>query len=113
MDFHNPQVREMTDEGTRMMFRSRHIYILLAGLLNLGIGIYFTSRKEPWRKGLQLAGSILLIVAPLAMIVAFFYEPTLKGLQRPLTLPALVALIVGVFCHLLSSVRQGKDSAAS
>lgn len=106
MDFHQPKVREMTDEGTRMMFRSRHIYILLAGLLNLGIGIYFTYRLERWRRLMQMVGSALLIIAPLVMIGAFFYEPTLPGLQRPLTLPALVALILGVFCHLLSGVRQ-------
>ncbi len=95
-----------------MMFRSRHIYILLAGLLNLGIGVYFVYWRERWRKRLQMTGSALLIIAPLVMIVAFFYEPTLKGLQRPLTLPAIVALLVGVFFHLFSGVRQGKDSSA-
>jgi len=110
MDFHNPQVREMTDEGARMMFRSRHIYILLAGLLNLGIGIYFTYWSARWRKILQLTGSGLMITATLLLIGAFFYEPSMKGLQRPLTLPAIVALLVGVFCHLFSSMRQGKDS---
>lgn len=110
MDFHDPQVREMTDEGTRMMFRSRHIYILLAGLINLGIGVYFTYWRERWRKRLQLVGSGLLIIAPLLMTGAFFYEPTLKGLPRTLTLPALVALLLGVFCHLFSGMRQGKDS---
>jgi hypothetical protein len=112
MDFHDPKVREMTDEGTRMMFRSRHIYILLAGLINLGVGIYFTYWRERWRKILQLVGSALLLLAPLMMIGAFFYEPTLKGLPRTLTLPALVALMAGVFCHLFSGMRQGKDSAA-
>jgi hypothetical protein len=113
MDFHNPPVREMTDEGTRMMFRSRHIYILLAGLLNLGIGVYLTSRRERWRRRLQLTGSALLIIAPLVMTGAFFYEPTLKGLPSTLTLPALVALILGVLCHFLSGMRQGKDRSAS
>jgi D-alanyl-lipoteichoic acid acyltransferase DltB (MBOAT superfamily) len=113
MDFHNPKVREMTDEGARMMFRSRHIYILLAGLINLGVGVYFVYWRERWRKRIQMTGSILLIIAPLMMIVAFFYEPTLKGLQRPLTLPAIVALLVGVFFHLFSGVKQGKDSTAS
>jgi hypothetical protein len=112
MDFHQPPVREMTDEGTRMMFRSRHIYILLAGLLNLGVGVYFTYWRERWRKILQLIGSALLISAPLMMIGAFFYEPTLKGLQRTLTLPAIVALVTGVFFHLFSGMRQGKDSTA-
>lgn len=110
MDFHHPKVREMTDEGTRMMFRSRHIYILLAGLLNLGVGVYFTYWRERWRKRLQVTGSVLLIVATLLLIGAFFYEPTLKGLPRPLTLPGIVALLVGVFCHLFSGMRQGRDS---
>ena len=110
MDFHDPKVSEMTDEGTRMMFRSRHIYILLAGLLNLGVGVYFTYWRERWRRVLQLVGSALLIIAPLMMIGAFFYEPTLKGLQRTLTLPAIVALVIGVFCHLFSGMRQGKNS---
>lgn len=110
MEFY--QVPEM-DDGARMMFRSRHIFILLAGLLNLGIGVYFTSWPERWRKRLQLAGSVLLIIAPLIMVGAFFYEPTLKGMPRTLTLPALVALIAGVFFHLLSAMRQGKDSTAA
>ena len=109
MEFHS--VREM-DDGARMMFRSRHIFILLAGLINLGVGVYFVYWRERWRKILQLIGSILLIIAPLMLTVAFFYEPTLKGLQRPLTLPALVALMVGVFFHLFSGVRQSKDSSA-
>ena len=112
MDFHHPPVRELTDEGTRMMFRSRHIYILLAGLLNLGVGVYFTYWRERWRKILQITGSWLIIVATLLLIGAFFYEPTLKGLQRTLTLPGIVTLAVGVFCHLFSGMRQGKNSTA-
>jgi hypothetical protein len=110
MDFQEPKVRELTDEGTRMMFRSRHIYLLLAGLINLGVGAYFTYHRAAWRKALQVAGSVLILLAPLLMTAAFFYEPTLKGLKRPLTLPAVVALFAGVFLHLFSSLRQGKDS---
>lgn len=109
MEFY--QVREM-DDGARMMFRSRHIFILLAGLLNLGIGVYFTQWRERWRKRLQLIGSALLIIAPLIMIGAFFYETALKGMPRTLTLPALVALMLGVFLHLLSAKGQSKDSTA-
>ena len=110
MEFH--EVSKM-DDGARMMFRSRHIFILLAGLINLGVGVYFVYWQQRWRKILQLAGSMLLLIAPLLLTAAFFYEPTLKGLQRPLTLPALVALMVGVFFHLFSGARQGKDSTAS
>jgi peptidoglycan/LPS O-acetylase OafA/YrhL len=110
MEFY--KVREM-DDGARMMFRSRHIFVLLAGLINLGVGVYFVYWRERWRKALQVTGSALLIIAALLLTIAFFYEPTLKGLQRPLSLPALVALIVGVFCHLFSGVRQGEIQTQS
>lgn len=97
---------EGVSDGTRMLLRSRHIYILLAGLLNLGIGTYFTYRKQRWRKVLQLAGSSLLLVAPFLLLAAFFSEPWLTKLQRPFTLPAIVALFAGTLCHLLSGARQ-------
>ena len=32
-------------DGTRMLYRSRHIYLLLAGLLNLILGIYFVRHR--------------------------------------------------------------------
>ena len=109
MDFQEPKVRELADEGTRMMYRSRHIYLLLTGLVNLGVGVYFTYHKAPWRKTLQIAGSALILLAPLLMTAAFFYEPTLKGLQRTFTQPAIVALFAGVFLHLFSGLRQGNE----
>ena len=64
MDFQDPKVRELTDEGTRMMFRSRHIYLLLAGLINLGVGVYFTYHRTAWRKSLQVVGSALIRQLP-------------------------------------------------
>lgn len=109
MDFQDPKVRELTDEGTRMMFRSRHIYVLLAGLINLGVGVYFTYHRAAWRKSLQIAGSVLILLAPLVMTAAFFYEPTIKGLPRPFTLPAIVALFAGVFLHLFSGIKQANE----
>ena len=108
MDYRH--VREM-DDGTRMMFRSRHIYILLAGLINLGVGVYFTWCKERWRWILQLVGSGLIILSPILLIAAFFYEPRLRGLPRPLTLPGIVTMSVGVFCHLFSVFRATGKAA--
>lgn len=110
LDFYYPHMEGVSD-GVRMMFRSRHIYVLLAGLLNIGIGVYFSYHQKRWRKILQLTGSSLVLVAPLLLIAAFFYEPTLGNLQRPLTLPAIVALLSGTLCHLLSGIRQSGESA--
>ena len=111
MDWQEPKVRELTDEGARMMFRSRHIYLLLSGLVNLGVGAYFTYRVARWRRALQVAGSALILLAPPLMTAAFFYEPTLRGLQRTFTQPAVVALFAGVFLHLFSGIRAGRDEA--
>ncbi|PYS73641.1 MAG: hypothetical protein DMF69_04235 [Acidobacteria bacterium] len=42
MDRFLQHLQSMPD-GPRMLYRSRHIYILLSGLINLGIGAYFIS----------------------------------------------------------------------
>jgi len=94
-------------ETARVMFRSRHIYLLLAGLVNLGVGSYFGYRVRGWRRGLQLAGSVLLLVAPLLMLAAFFTEPGVPGLQRHFTLPAVSVLAAGTLLHAVSGLRAG------
>lgn len=109
LDFYYPHMEGVSD-GMRMLFRSRHIYILLAGLLNIGIGTYFSYQSKRWRKVLQLSGSVLLLLAPFLLIVAFFSEPQLPNLQRHFTLPAIQALFAGTLLHLLSGVRQSKNS---
>lgn len=109
MDFHSPKMEEL-NEGTRMMLRSRHIYILLAGLLNLSIGSYFIYREQSWRKILQIIGSGLIIVAPFVLLAAFFREPKLTGLQSFLTLAAVIALLAGTIFHSLSGMRQSRSS---
>jgi len=93
-------------ETARVMFRSRHIYLLLAGLVNLGVGTYFNYRGRGWRRGLQLAGSVLVIAAPALMLAAFFAEPLGPGLKRHFTLPAVVILSAGTLLHALSGVRS-------
>jgi hypothetical protein len=105
MEFHNPKMPEL-DDGTRMMFRSRHIYILLTGLINVGIGAYFTNRDGLLRRALQWAGSILILIPPFVLIAAFFREPTLAGLQGSLTQPAIIATFVGTLLHLFSGARK-------
>ena len=94
-------------ETARVMFRSRHIYLLLAGLLNLGVGSYFSDRERGWRRGLQLLGSALVVAAPVLMVAAFFAEPGEPGLKRHFTLPAVVTLAAGTLLHALSGIRSG------
>ncbi|MGB7923338.1 MAG: hypothetical protein WCF57_08840 [Pyrinomonadaceae bacterium] len=112
MEFYYPRIDELND-GARMMLRSRHIYILLAGLLNIGVGAYFSYRQASWRRALQLIGSALIIVATSLLIGAFFYEPQLAGMPRTLTLPGIVALSLGALCHLFSGAWAQPKAAAA
>ncbi len=112
MDVYYPDKGAIT-EGMRMMLRSRHIYILLAGLINIGIGAYFSWHQERWRKVLQAVASTLILMATVFSVSAFFYEPPLAGLQRTFTLPSLIGLLAGALLHLLSGVRQENKRSES
>jgi hypothetical protein len=94
-------------ETARVMFRSRHIYLLLAGLVNVGLGAYFVYRERGWRRSLQLLGSALVLLAPVLMLAAFFSEPGEPGLKRHYTLPGVVILSAGTLLHALSGLRAG------
>jgi len=109
MDFYYPD-KTAISEGMRMMLRSRHIYILLGGLVNISLGAYFHWHTERWRRVLQLSASSLLLLATLFSVGAFFYEPQVAGLQRTFTLPALIGLLTGTLMHLLSGVKRESRS---
>jgi len=105
MDRYHNHLEFMAD-GPRMLYRSRHIFILMSGLVHLGIGTYFSSRPSATRRTLQLIGSILITGATVVFTIAFFHEPRLEGLQNHLTLPGTIMIAVGTLLHFFSGVRQ-------
>jgi len=110
MDRLHEHLRGMAD-GQRMLYRSRHIYILLAGLLNLGLGTYLQLRPARWQRVLQLLGSVLIVAATCMLVAAFFREPPLADLQHtPLSYYGLHAILAGTLLHLLSGF--GRPSGA-
>ncbi|HEV8140569.1 MAG TPA: hypothetical protein VGP81_12410, partial [Pyrinomonadaceae bacterium] len=84
MDKHFHHLVGMPD-APRLLYRTRHIFILLSGLLNLGIGAYFTYRVEPWQRTMQLLGSLFIIGASFLFVIGFFYEPNLSNLRTPMS----------------------------
>jgi len=92
--------------GPRMLYRTRHIFILLAGLLNVGLGSYLSYRREAWRRVLQVLGSALIVVATVLFIVAFFYEPKLANLYTPLSHKGMYAILAGTFLHLFGNLGE-------
>ena len=81
MDKSYNHLRGMAD-APRMLFRSRHIYILLASLLNLALGTYLPERPAGWRHTVRIAGSVQIILATFLLVAAFFLEPLRGNLQH-------------------------------
>ena len=92
-------------DGPRLLYRTRHIFILLAGLLNLGIGAYFTYQSETWRRTLQVIGSLLVVAASFLFLIAFFYEPNLPNLHTPLSHWGTYIITTGVLLHVISAIN--------
>ena len=98
MQFSFPELHG-DDMGTRMMYRSAHVYILLAALVNVALAIYWRPAK---RRRLQAIGSWLVLLAPLVLTTAFFVEPAPDRLDRPLSLAGVVLVAAGVGLQALS-----------
>ena len=102
MRHHTPPLAEMSD-SVRLMLRSRHIYILGAGLTNLMLGLYFQGRSQAWPRIVQAAGSTLVLASPALLLTAFAVEPS-RGLHEALwwSHAGLYALFGGCMLHLAS-----------
>jgi hypothetical protein len=108
MDKFYHHLRDMPD-GPRMLYRTRHIFILLSGLLNLGIGTYIQQRSPLRGRICQWCGSGVIALAALLFVAAFFYEPTLANLKTPLSHWGMYAIVAGVALHLLSGAVPEDD----
>ena len=93
-------------DAPRLLYRTRHIFILFSGLLNLGIGAYFTYRTENWQRTLQVLGSLFIFAASLLFIIGFFDEPNRGDLRTPLSHYGAYAIAAGAVLHVISGVKS-------
>ena len=96
-------------DAVRMVFRSRHIYILASGLVNLMLGLYLQPLKG--RSGtVQRTGSGLLLVSPVLLISGFALETAAGAHPGGMWSQfGLYALFGGSMLHFASSL--GRRSA--
>lgn len=94
------RIPELAADADRWRFsmRGNHIYILLFGLVHLLMGVYFRLGVASWVRRLQTVASALLIQSSAMTVAAFFFEPK-DGLERPITLIAMVMALVGALLH--------------
>ena len=95
------------EDGLRMMYRSRHIYLLGSGLVNLMLGLYVHTWAAGWRKRTQTAGSVLLLAAPFLLLLAFINEPG-RGVRADLWESSfgMFALFGGTLLHAIAGIGK-------
>jgi hypothetical protein len=108
MRHHVPSMHSLSAE-VRMMYVSRHIYLLGASLVNLVLGLYLQMHPPGWRRSLQLFGSSLIALSAVSLLIAFVAEPALGLAGRSLrSYFGLIALFAGVMTHLVASVGRSR-----
>ena len=108
---HEPALSTM-DWGDRLLFRSRHIYILCAGLVNLAMGIHYLLPERAVRRGAAVAGSLLALASAALLFFAFFAEPMAARPAGPLSAFGLYALFGGVMLYTAASLRRSERRTA-
>jgi hypothetical protein len=88
-----------SNETMRFIYRANHVYIMFAGILNVAVGVYLCPHAKGWRRNLQVAGSVMLLIAPVLLILAYIREPRLATHVRPFTAAGVMLLLVGTLCH--------------
>ncbi len=103
MKHHHPRMEELSAE-VRMMYVSRHIYLLGASLVNVVLGLYLRVHPWVWRRVLQQIGSVVILLSPPSLLIAFFSEPALGLAGRSWqSYFGLIGLFAGVMTHIVAS----------
>lgn len=98
--------------GIRLLYRTRHIFILMSGLLNIGIGVYYVPRTGGWQRPAQWIGSGLLVGATVFFTAGFFLEPPVRDLHTPWSHWGAYTALAGMIFHLLT-VGKPKEAVRS
>jgi hypothetical protein len=96
-----------TNEVVRYLYRSNHVYVLLASLVNVALGVHLTAAAPGWRATVSLLGSLLALAAPVVLCFAFYFEAPVPTPERVLTLVGVVAVTAGIALHVIGGMRRG------
>jgi hypothetical protein len=110
MGRHEPPVAAM-EWGERLLFRSRHIYLLCAGLVNLAVGVHFLLPERAARRGAAIAGSLLMLAGAVLSFFAFFAEPMAGRGPGMVSSLGFFALFGGVLLYTIVSLRKHTGSS--
>jgi len=101
--------KEIISQELRMLMRSRHIYILFSAFIHICLGLYFRSCKQQWRRVLQIAGSILLFVSSILLVLAFSAETYYTKHFSDVSRWGIYLSFSGTIFHFLSKIKLGPE----
>jgi uncharacterized membrane protein YoaK (UPF0700 family) len=98
--YHNADAPDLE----RLYRRSRHLFLLLSGLAQGGIGIYIQSYQHRLSNKIQWIATVLMALGSFSLAYAFFYEIPNQIIETPVSRFAMYLLLAGVVLHLGSSL---------
>src|SRR6185295_12872472 len=69
----------------RLLYRTSHLYLMWASLVNLLVGFYFATAATRGARLVQVISSVLLMVGPFMMLASFIVESPTGDLNRQLS----------------------------
>jgi hypothetical protein len=94
------------DSALRMLFRSRHVYLLFSGLLNVSVGLRFGLPSSGRGSRMALLGSLLILASPVLLAAGFFLEPMRSGEAGRTSGFGVFAAFLGVLLYSLGTWRR-------
>lgn len=91
------------ESAPRQLYRSRHIYLLFGGLVNVAVSLRFVLPASGEGARVAVVGSALMLVAPVFLTIAFFREPPLLGHSTIFTIIGVICTYVGLLCYFLGT----------
>jgi hypothetical protein len=87
----------------RLMYRSSHIYLLFAGLLNLALGLYLQVPETGRARWAQFIGSVMLVASPVFFGWSFWIESRQPSIERHVLRLGIYASFGGVLLHTIAA----------
>lgn len=87
----------------RLLYRSAHLYLLWAALLNVLLALHWTPALAGWRQRLQRLGSALILLSPILLAVSFVQDASQQDWLRPWGRWGIYSAFLGVMFQVLAA----------
>jgi hypothetical protein len=94
------------------MYLSRHIYMLAPAMVHLVLSVHASPAPHPRLLRLQWAGTILLVVSAILLVVAFVVEPIAGRGRTGVSAFGIFSLVAGTLFHVIATGLSRRRGSA-